>query len=830
MKKPVDVASIFPILSVDETGVLFSKNGDYCVAFSIDYPEVFIQTENNYAQCFEVLVGAVKNLGEGYLIHKQDFFIGSDYQPDMSYIQNNDFVLKQNELHFKDRPFFNHRGYLYIIHPNNEPTEKDSMNSSLFKKMATVRDRAKNKTLSSFLEKVKAFAVTVNQSKIIGLQKLNREQIVGTKETTGLLDTYFTLSYSDKNLYDISNEAGIFRVGNQGMYTFVINDLDQYPADLPPVISFKDYSTDRTKMPASYGLSFGLGLRVNHVYNQILYIPSQSSTITKLVADTKRHFSFSSWSRDNTFSMEQKTHFVDSMKDGLVAVKAHFNVQTFHSDTAALEEQKDMVSSAIQSTGFISKVATTYSPQLFWSCIPGNASEIGYDNLATISLSNAVAMFNLESNYSDSAFQNAGILVTDRNGSPRNVDVFFFPLKEGLISNRNFTVIGPSGSGKSFTMNNLVYYLLASKAHVTIVDIGHSYKRLGEILGAKYITHSEEKPISLNPFYFKGEEFSLGKNKVSELKEEFIEVIVKIVFLLYKKEGDKVAKSEEVTLFNMVKSYYEYLDKNKNVKPCFNTFYEFSKNVFPAIFESMGGKKEQFDFENFYFVLTPFYRGGNYAFLLNSEEEIDYAKEPFVIYELDNIKDHPILLPVITLMITNTYMTKLFSLSGVLKVLIIEEAWRAVSSEFFATFLLWAFKTARKHFGAIGVVTQEIEDLLKSEIIKDAIVQNTDIKIIMDIRKYLQQAEEVLKLFKISSNNVPQIFSINRGTSVNRGPFKELAIILGDSCKVYGVEVSKYAAALFTTEPTQVAKIKKIADDKRISQKDAAFLFAEEEM
>lgn len=829
MSQAKNIADIFPLLSVDEDGLIVTKNADLCLAFRIDYPEIFVQSEMSYATCIEAVHTAVKNLGEGFMVHKQDFFIEDTYEPDYSYIENNDFVLRQNEANFNGRAFLDHKGYLYVIYPSSDPAKRASTSSSLFKKLSLPRDLTKGKTLTFFREKVKSFASTINQSRLLRVTRLDREQVVGSKQVVGLLDEYFTLSFEDKNLYDISSSEGQFRVGNQASYTFVINELDQYPQELQPVVSYRDYSTDRTQMPASYGLNFGLNLRCNHVYNQVFYVPAQQATAARIQAEIKRHFSFSAWSQDNKFSMQQKEEFLEELKAGAtVAVLAHFNVQTFHTHADRLETQKDEVSSAIQSTGFISKVATTYGEQLYWSCIPGNASELGHDMLATVYLDNAIAMWNMETDYRHSPYQHAGVLLTDRFGAPRVVDIFHQPMKDNLISNRNFTVVGPSGSGKSFTMNNLLYYLLSARAHVTIVDIGHSYKRMGEIMGARYVTHSPEDPIRLNPFYFKVDKFGFNREKVSELKEEFKQTITRILFILFKKDGDTISKSEEVTIFDMVTEYYNHLDRHSFIRPCFNTFYEFARDIYPERFAATGGRPGiEFDLESFYYVLSPFYQGGQYDYLLNAEDEIDYSDEPFVIYELDNIKDHPILLPVVTLMITNTYVTKLFNLSGVLKILVIEEAWRAVSSEFFATFLLWAFKTARKHFGAIGVVTQEIEDLLKSEIIKDAIVQNTDIKILMDLRKYVQQADEVLALFKINRGNLPQIFSINRSMkNTDRGPYKEMALILGDTCKVYGVEVSRSGAALFTTEPTEVAQIKRLAGERGISQKDAALEWA----
>jgi TraG P-loop domain/Type IV secretory system Conjugative DNA transfer len=262
------------------------------------------------------------------------------------------------------------------------------------------------------------------------------------------------------------------------------------------------------------------------------------------------------------------------------------------------------------------------------------------------------------------------------------------------------------------------------------------------------------------------------------------------------------------------------------IKPSFNTFYEFANGDFRAIFEKLGGRAEkEFDLNNFLFIIRPYYRGGEFDFLLNSEKEEDLSELPFVIYELDNIKDHPILLPIVTLVITNNYVTKLFGLKNKLKILIIEEAWKAVSNDFFATFLLWAFKTARKHFGAIGVISQEIDDLLKSNVIGEAIIQNTDIKILMDLRNYENDIQKVVKSFKVSEKDLAQIFSINK-RPFERPKFNEMAVILGKTCKVYGVEVSREAYALFTTEPSEVDEIKAIAERKQISQKDAAIEWA----
>lgn len=837
-KKYLD--EIFPIYEIDDDGVVFTKNGDPTLVFEITYPEIFVTAENQYTETFESFFNATRSLGEGFMVHKQDFFFEDRYKPDFSYNLNGDEVIHANEMHFKDRPFNNHKGFLYISYPSSSPLKRTSAASSLFKgnlMPKTVRDRS---ILANLKERAAAYASTINQTKTVGLRLLGRNEIVGTKEKPGLLNYYFSLSFDDLNIYDIDRQNANFKVANKNTFTFLINDLDQFPNEVQSVVGYREFSSPSATMPISYGTVFGMNLPFNHIYNQVFYIPPQQQLMTEKQAEIKRHNSFASFSKDNQYSRDSKDAFLDTLKMGEVAVKAHFNIVIFHEDQNVLNGYKDITSGAITNSQFASKIASSHSEQLFWSCIPGNSQELGVDNFATISLSNAVSLYSLETNYRHSPYQPNGLLVTDRFGLPRILDLFFEPMKSGLIQNRNFSLIGPSGSGKSFKMNNFFYYFQKSGAHITIVDIGHSYKRLGQTLGAKYIEHSEENPISLNPFYVNINTSGLDKSSTQKLTDEFQQVIVQILLILYKTDGEKVTKAEDVTLLLMVNEYYKFISEHNAKHPkgsleyirmCFDSFYEFSKAQFPEIFLRHGGSKgHDFDLDQFWYVLSPYYKGGQFDYLLNGADENALAAHPFVIYELDNIKDHPILLPIITLMITNTYITKLLNPDGILKILVIEEAWKAISSEFFATFLLWAFKTARKHFGSIGVVTQEIQDLLKSPIIQETIVNNTDIKIIMDIKKYEENPEYIFDLFKISKSNIPQIFSINKELphSLNRGRYKETAIIIGKQCKIYGIEVSRQAYALFTTEPSEVSQIKRIATDRGLSFKEAALAWAEE--
>jgi conjugation system TraG family ATPase len=411
-----------------------------------------------------------------------------------------------------------------------------------------------------------------------------------------------------------------------------------------------------------------------------------------------------------------------------------------------------------------------------------------------------------------------GLPVTDRFAQRKVLDIFYEPYEKGHIFNRNGVFIGPSGTGKSFTMNALLYFAKVQGAHITIVDIGHSYRRLGEVLEANYISHDVDKPISLNPFYY---------SSPSQISTEFKGMIVQILSILFKKSTDPLTKSQDVALAELVNEYYTFLQNDDSIKPNFNSLFEFADIHFRKIFkEKLKGRDEiEFDINNFLFNLRPFYKGGVYDFLLNSDKEEDLSQIPLLIYDIDNLRDNEILLPIVILIITNTYVSQLFSVKNKLKILIIEEAWKAISNEFFAEFLLWAFKTARKHGGSIFVVTQDIEDIKKSKAIGDAIINNTQIKILMDLRQYKQDIEGVLTLFNVNRSDLGQIFSINK-KPFDRSNFNEFAVIMNGKCKVFGLDVPRLAYALFTTTPNEVYEINKIAQTRGISQKEAAMVWA----
>src|SRR6185295_4916916 len=246
--------------------------------------------------------------------------------------------------------------------------------------------------------------------------------------------------------------------------------------------------------------------------------------------------------------------------------------------------------------------------------------------------------------------------------------------------------------------------------------------------------------------------------------------------------------------------------------PCFDTFYEFLRDVFVVTLKADKVKEKDFDAENFLYVLRPYYKGGEFDYLLNATENLDLLRERFIVFELDNIKDHPILFPVVTIIIMEVFISKMRKLRGIRKMILIEEAWKAIAKEGMAEYIKYLFKTVRKFYGSAAVVTQEIEDILSSPIVKQAIINNADIKILLDQSKYQNKFEQIQELLGLTEKEKALVLSINKANDSSK-KYKEVFISLGGMLsKVYRVEVSPQEYLAYTTEESEKVKLMKLAE------------------
>lgn len=318
-----------------------------------------------------------------------------------------------------------------------------------------------------------------------------------------------------------------------------------------------------------------------------------------------------------------------------------------------------------------------------------------------------------------------------------------------------------------------------------------------------YITYEENKPIAFNPFYTDNRQLDVEKR----------ESIKTLILTLWKREDEAPKRSEEVALSGAVNAYVRKITEDETIKPDFNGFYEFVRDDYRRMIEEKKVREKDFDIDGFLNVLEPFYKGGDYDFLLNSDKELDLANKRFIVFELDNISSNKVLLPVVTLIIMETFISKMRKLKGIRKMILIEECWKALMSANMSEYIKYLFKTVRKYFGEAVVVTQEVDDIISSPIVKEAIINNSDCKILLDQRKYMNKFEHIQKLLGLTEKEKGQILSINQANHPGRF-YREVWIGLGGThSAVYATEVSEEEYYTFTTEESEKLEVQKLSEE-----------------
>ncbi|HSZ34311.1 MAG TPA: TraG family conjugative transposon ATPase [Puia sp.] len=788
-----NLTDILPILDVEHDSIL-SKQGDVTIGFEITLPEIFTLSNEDYESFHQSWVKAIKVLPKQSIFHKQDWFIDSKFSSDFTR-EDISFLSQSSERFFNERPFLSHLSYLYITKRAKNGKTATSLSSGLLRKSIVPELSINAVMLEEFQDIIGQFQRILEDSGFVSLRRLKNADLISNGVKSGLIEKYCFLLEDDRLLVkDISFEHGI-QVGDSYCQLFTMSSPDDLPGLCGSRINYDRYSTDKTKFSVGFASTLGQLLPCNHIYNQYIFVDDSQKTIKQMESKRLRLQSLSAYSRENAIAKEATNDFLNELiGDQRLPVKAHFNILSWTDDWMKVKDIKNLVSSALSQLDAVPKQEVAGSPQIHWAGIPGNEADFPMNDTLDTFAEQASCFFNLESSYR-SSLSPLGIRLGDRlSGKPIHVDISDEPVKKGIITNRNKFILGPSGSGKSFFTNHMVRSYYEQGTHVVLVDVGHSYKGLCDMVHGYYFTYSEKKPIRFNPFYI-----GIGEVLDTEKKES----IKTLLLALWKKDNENFNRSEYVALSNALTGYYE---RNNNLR-CFNSFYEFLKDDFVHVLASDKVKDKDFDVSNFLYVLRPYYKGGEFDYLLNASENLDLLQQRFIVFELDNIKDHPILFPVVTLIIMEVFISKMRKLKGIRKMILIEEAWKAIAKEGMAEYIKYLFKTVRKFFGEAIVVTQEVEDIISSPVVKQAIINNSDCKILLDQSKYQNKFSQIQELLGLTEKEKTLVLSINKANDPTK-KYKEVFISLGGTLsRVYRTEVSLEEYLAYTTEETEKIKV-----------------------
>ncbi|OJW80288.1 MAG: conjugal transfer protein TraG [Bacteroidetes bacterium 46-16] len=800
MEKVLD--DILPIMDVEHDCIL-SKMGDVTIVFKAELPEIFTLSDQEYEAFHQAWIKALKLLPKYTVFHKQDWFLESKYQPDFMK-DDTSFLSRASERFFNERPFLAHSCYIILTKKPEGRKTATSMFSSLLRRSIVPEETLKPQLLQDFLDSAGQFKRIMEDSGFVKLTRLKENELRSHSRKMGLIEQYCYLSEKNDEflISDIVFDEGL-QVGDKHCQLYTLGDAADLPALCGSRINYDKYSTDKTKFSIGFASTLGQLLSCSHIYNQYIFIEDGQKTIQKLESKRLRLQSLAAYSRENMIARDATNDFLnEAISQQRLPVKAHFNVLVWTDNKEELKDLKNIVSSGLAQMDAVAKQETVGAPQIFWAGIPGNAADFPMNDTFDTFAEQATCFLNLETGYR-SSLSPVGIRMGDRlTGKPIHVDISDEPMKIGICTNRNKFILGPSGSGKSFFTNHMVRSYYEQGTHIVLVDVGHSYKGLCDMVKGYYFTYSEDNPIRFNPFYI-GEGDSLDTEKKESIKT--------LLLALWKKDDETFKRSEYVALSNAIGGYYAYLDEHADVFPCFNSFYAFLRDQYTQVLTGDRVKEKDFDIDNFLYVLRPYYEGGEFDYLLNATENLNLLQERFIVFELDNIKDHPILFPVVTIIIMEVFINKMRKMKGLRKMILIEEAWKALMKEGFAEYIKYLFKTVRKFFGEAIVVTQEVEDIISSPVVKQAIINNSDCKILLDQSKYQNKFDQIQELLGLTEKEKALILSVNKANDPAR-KYKEVFISLGGMLsKVYRTEVSLEEYLAYTTEQSEKVKLMEYA-------------------
>ena len=777
----------FSVEDVDGIGVLYTKTGEYSAILKLENPvQKYSANIDNYYEFTNLLTALAQTLGEGYAIHKQDVFIKKKFHDETN--DNHEFLSESYFRYFTGRTYTDVQTYL-IITQENKKSRLFSFDSKKWRdflvKIRKVKDQLKDSGVdSTYLDGATA-----------------RDYV----------DRYFSMNFTGKIVsmtnFKVDDES--ISMGNKRCKVYSLVDVDCI--NLPGVIRpYTNIEVNNTSMPVDLvSLVDNIPVAETVIYNQMLFMPNQKRELSLLDKKKNRHASMPNPS--NLIAVEDIKKVQDVIaRENKQLVYAHFNLVVSVPIDEDIQKCTNHLENSFGRMGIhISKRAYNQL-ELFVNSFPGNCYGMNPDYDRFLTLSDAATCLMYKEHIQHSEDTPLKVYYTDRQGVPVAIDISGKEGKNKITDNSNFFILGPSGSGKSFFTNSMVRQLWEQNTDVVLVDTGNSYEGLCDYVNGKYISYTEEHPITMNPFAIKREELNI--EKIGFLKN--------LIMLIWKGTNGRITKTEDHLIEDVITEYYDAHFRTGKVKELsFNTFYEYSTARIPEIVRD--NNLEGIDLATYNYLLKDFYKGGNHELTLNENLDTALFDETFIVFEIDSIKDDPLLFPLVTLIIMDVFIQKM-RIKKNRKVLVIEEAWKAIASPMMAEYIKYLYKTARKFWASVGVVTQEIQDIVGSPIVKEAIINNSDVIMLLDQSKFKDRFDEIKAILGLTDVDCRKIFTINRlENKEGRSFFREVFIRRGQNAAVFGVEEPHECYMTYTTERAEKEALKLYKRELRCSHQQA---------
>ena len=824
----------FSIEEVDGIGVLYTKTGEYSAVLKMENPvQKYSANIEAYYEFTHLFAALAQTLGEGYAMHKQDVFVRKAFKEESA--TNHEFLSESYFRYFNGRPFTDSVCYLTITQEN-----KKSRLMSF-----------DNKKWRDFLVKIRKVHDQLRDAGV-------KSRFLGKTETNEYVDRFFSMNFRDKvvSMTNFKVDDETIGMGDRSCKVYSLVDVDY--ANLPSVIRpYANIEVNNTSMPVDLvSIVDSVPGADCVVFNQMVFVPNQKRELALLDKKKNRHASMPNPS--NLMAVEDIKRVQEVIaRESKQLVYTHYNLVVAVSGDTDIQKCTNHLENSFSRMGIhISKRAYNQL-ELFVNSFPGNCYGMNADYDRFLTLGDAATCLMYKERIVHNEDTPLKIYYTDRQGVPVAIDITGKEGKEKLTDNSNFFCLGPSGSGKSFHMNSVVRQLWEQNTDIVMVDTGNSYEGLCEYVGGKYIAYTEDKPITMNPF-------NISKR---ELNIEKIDFLKNLILLIWKGSEVQIPELEFRVVEQLVTEYYDFyfngvqpypssqketLRKNLSTMEkrrgteltqihdkveklihgleerrmalavktlSFDSFYEFACERLDQI--CIENNITTIDCDNFAYMLQNFYRGGKYDKILNENVDNTLFDETFIVFEVDAIKENKQLFPIVTLIIMDVFLQKM-RLKKNRKCLVIEEAWKAIASPLMAEYIKYLYKTARKFWASVGVVTQEIQDIIGSPIVKEAIINNSDVVMLLDQSKFRERFDEIKAILGLTDIDCKKIFTVNRlENKEGRSFFREVFIRRGSTSGVYGVEEPHECYMTYTTERAEKEALKLYKRELKCSHQEA---------
>ena len=811
----------FSIEEVDGIGVLYTKTGEYSAVLKMENPvQKYSANIEAYYEFTHLFAALAQTLGEGYALHKQDVFVRKAFKEENG--GNHEFLSESYFRYFNGRPFTDSVCYLTITQEN-----KKSRLMSF-----------DNKKWRDFLVKIRKVHDQLRDAGV-------KSRFLGKTEACEYVDRFFSMNFRDKvvSMTNFKVDDETIGMGDRSCKVYSLVDVDY--ANLPSVIRpYANIEVNNTSMPVDLvSIVDSVPGADCVVFNQMVFVPNQKRELALLDKKKNRHASMPNPS--NLMAVEDIKRVQEVIaRESKQLVYTHYNLVVAVSGDTDIQKCTNHLENSFSRMGIhISKRAYNQL-ELFVNSFPGNCYGMNADYDRFLTLGDAATCLMYKERIVHNEDTPLKIYYTDRQGVPVAIDITGKEGKEKLTDNSNFFCLGPSGSGKSFHMNSVVRQLWEQNTDIVMVDTGNSYEGLCEYVGGKYIAYTEDKPITMNPFNISKRELNIEKidflknlilliwkgseTQIPELEFRVVEQLVTEYYDFYFNGVQPYPSSQKETLrknlstmekrrgteltqiHDKVEKLIKGLEERRmalSVKTLsFDSFYEFACERLDQI--CIENNITTIDCDNFAYMLQNFYRGGKYDKILNENVDSTLFDETFIVFEVDAIKENKQLFPIVTLIIMDVFLQKM-RLKKNRKCLVIEEAWKAIASPLMAEYIKYLYKTARKFWASVGVVTQEIQDIIGRPIVKEAIINNSDVVMLLDQSKFRERFDEIKAILGLTDVDCKKIFTVNRlDNKEGRSFFREVFIRRGSTSGVYGVEEPHECYMTYTTERAEKEALK----------------------